>query len=131
MSPTALRFDVAIYMPLAAAHYRRSGPVGGGAELQTVLLARALAARGVRDAANGVGHRPRESAKRAPRRGVKVSGSRDEQPKPDIRHFRFANERLGRPTDPASRSSDRKPTVSSEAINRLLSHLVASPRDRS
>jgi glycosyltransferase involved in cell wall biosynthesis len=35
-------------MPLAAGHYRRSGPVGGGAELQTVLLARALAARGVR-----------------------------------------------------------------------------------
>jgi hypothetical protein len=48
MSPTAPRFDVAIYMPLAAAHYRRSGPVGGGAELQTVLLARALATRGVR-----------------------------------------------------------------------------------
>lgn len=35
-------------MPLAADHYRRSGPVGGGAELQTVLLARALAERGVR-----------------------------------------------------------------------------------
>jgi glycosyltransferase involved in cell wall biosynthesis len=35
-------------MPLAAGHYRRSGPVGGGAELQTVLLARALAERGVR-----------------------------------------------------------------------------------
>ena len=48
MSPSAPRFDVAIYMPLAAGHYRRSGPVGGGAELQTVLLARALAARGVK-----------------------------------------------------------------------------------
>ena len=48
MSPTAPRFDVAIYMPLATGHYRRSGPVGGGAELQTVLLARALATRGVR-----------------------------------------------------------------------------------
>ena len=48
MSPSTPRFDVAIYMPLAAGHYRRSGPVGGGAELQTVLLARALAARGVR-----------------------------------------------------------------------------------
>jgi glycosyltransferase involved in cell wall biosynthesis len=48
MSPTAPRFDVAIYMPLAAGHYRRGGPGGGGAELQTVLLARALAARGVR-----------------------------------------------------------------------------------
>ncbi len=48
MSPSSPRFDVAIYMPLAADHYRRSGPVGGGAELQTVLLARALAARGVR-----------------------------------------------------------------------------------
>jgi glycosyltransferase involved in cell wall biosynthesis len=42
------KFDLAIYMPLAAEHYRRSGPAGGGAELQTVLLARALAARGVR-----------------------------------------------------------------------------------
>ena len=35
-------------MPLAAEHYRRSGPTGGGAELQTVLLARTLAARGMR-----------------------------------------------------------------------------------
>jgi glycosyltransferase involved in cell wall biosynthesis len=42
------KFDLAIYMPLAAEHYRRSGPTGGGAELQTVLLARALAARGLR-----------------------------------------------------------------------------------
>ena len=48
MSPTAPRFDVAIYMPLATGHYRRSGPMGGGAELQTVLLARALATRGLR-----------------------------------------------------------------------------------
>src|SRR3954453_539385 len=43
--------DVAIYMPYAAGHYRLSGPIGGGAELQTVLLARALVARGLR-----VGH---------------------------------------------------------------------------
>jgi hypothetical protein len=42
------KFDLAIYMPLAAEHYRRSGPEGGGAELQTVLLARTLAARGLR-----------------------------------------------------------------------------------
>ena len=42
------KFDLAIYMPLAAEHYRRSGPTGGGAELQTVLLARTLAARGMR-----------------------------------------------------------------------------------
>ena len=42
------KFDLAIYMPLAAEHYRRSGPEGGGAELQTVLLARTLAARGMR-----------------------------------------------------------------------------------
>src|SRR4029079_14702400 len=48
MSPSTPRFDFAIYMPLAAGHYRRSGPVGGGAELQTVLLARALATRGLR-----------------------------------------------------------------------------------
>jgi glycosyltransferase involved in cell wall biosynthesis len=44
----AHKCDVAIYMPFAAGHYRRSGPVGGGAELQTVLLARALKARGMR-----------------------------------------------------------------------------------
>jgi glycosyltransferase involved in cell wall biosynthesis len=42
------KFNVAIYMPLAADHYRHGGPGGGGAELQTVLLARALAARGMR-----------------------------------------------------------------------------------
>ena len=42
------KFDLAIYMPLAAEHYQRSGPEGGGAELQTVLLARTLAARGLR-----------------------------------------------------------------------------------
>jgi glycosyltransferase involved in cell wall biosynthesis len=42
------KFDLAIYMPLAGEHYRRTGPTGGGAELQTVLLARALAARGLR-----------------------------------------------------------------------------------
>jgi glycosyltransferase involved in cell wall biosynthesis len=45
---TGRKCDVAIYMPFAAGHYRRSGPVGGGAELQTVLLARALEARGMR-----------------------------------------------------------------------------------
>lgn len=41
------RHDLASYMPFAAGHYRHSGPIGGGAELQTVLLARALVNRGV------------------------------------------------------------------------------------
>lgn len=40
--------DVAIYMPAAALHYRSIGSHGGGAELQTVLLARQLVAAGLR-----------------------------------------------------------------------------------
>jgi glycosyltransferase involved in cell wall biosynthesis len=43
--------DVAIYRPAAASFYESadgSGAAGGGAELQTVLLARALAERGLR-----------------------------------------------------------------------------------
>jgi glycosyltransferase involved in cell wall biosynthesis len=40
--------DVAIYLPAAALHYRSVGSDGGGAELQTVLLARQLVAGGLR-----------------------------------------------------------------------------------
>jgi glycosyltransferase involved in cell wall biosynthesis len=40
--------DIAIYSPMASDLYERDAAVSGGAELQTMLLARSLAARGLR-----------------------------------------------------------------------------------
>jgi glycosyltransferase involved in cell wall biosynthesis len=45
-----LRHDVAIYSPFAASYYDRDARQGGGAELQMTILARELAAHGVRTA---------------------------------------------------------------------------------
>lgn len=45
-----MRHDVAIYSPFAAGYYDRDARQGGGAEIQMTMLARELAAHGVRTA---------------------------------------------------------------------------------
>jgi glycosyltransferase involved in cell wall biosynthesis len=47
---SGLRHDVAIYSPFAASYYDRDARQGGGAEIQMTMLARELAASGVRTA---------------------------------------------------------------------------------
>ncbi len=42
-----MRHDVAIYAPFAGRQYSRDGQIGGGAERQTFLLARALSEKGI------------------------------------------------------------------------------------